>query len=46
MHVALSSVEKLTDYCLNSLPDRFRSAASVEQLNELITLNLEYLKKR
>jgi 4-O-beta-D-mannosyl-D-glucose phosphorylase len=46
MHVALSSLEKLTDYCLNTPPDRFRSAASVEQLNELIGLNLEYLQRR
>jgi 4-O-beta-D-mannosyl-D-glucose phosphorylase len=46
MHVALSSVEKLTDYCLNTPPDGFRSAASVANLNELITRNLEYLSKK
>ncbi|HSO78086.1 MAG TPA: glycosidase [Bacteroidales bacterium] len=46
MHVALSSVEKLTDYCLNTPPDGFRSVASVEKLNELITRNLEYLAKK
>jgi len=46
MHVALSSVEKLTDYCLNTPPDGFRSAASVENLSVLITRNLEYLSKK
>jgi len=46
MHVALSSVEKLTDYCLNTPPDGFRSASSVENLNELITRNLAYLSKK
>jgi 4-O-beta-D-mannosyl-D-glucose phosphorylase len=46
MHVALSSVEKLTDYCLKTPPDGFRSAASVENLYELITRNLEYLSKK
>jgi 4-O-beta-D-mannosyl-D-glucose phosphorylase len=46
MHVALSSVEKLTDYCLNTPPDGFRSAVSVDNLNKLITQNLEYLAKK
>lgn len=46
MHVALSSVEKLTDYCLNTPPDGFRSATSVDNLNELITRNREYLSKQ
>lgn len=46
MHVALSSVEKLTDYCLNTPPDGFRSAASVDNLNKLIARNLEYLSKK
>jgi 4-O-beta-D-mannosyl-D-glucose phosphorylase len=46
MHVALSSVEKLTDYCLNTPPDGFRSAVSVDNLNKLITRNLEYLAKK
>lgn len=46
MHVALSSVEKLTDYCLNTPPDGFRSAASVDSMNGLITRNMEYLAKK
>ncbi len=39
MHVAVSSVERLTDYCLNTAPDGLRSAASVETLKGLIARN-------
>lgn len=46
MHVAVSTVDKLTDYCMHTQPDGFRSAASVETLKGLITKNLEYLKDR
>lgn len=46
MHVALSSVEKLADYCLNTPPDGYRSATAVENLNGLIARNLEYLAKK
>jgi 4-O-beta-D-mannosyl-D-glucose phosphorylase len=45
MHVAVSTVEKLTDYCLNTPPDGFRSAASVKTINKIIEHNEEYLKK-
>ena len=45
MHVAVSTVEKLTDYCLNTPPDGFRSAASVKTINKIIEHNKEYLKK-
>ena len=45
MHVAVSSIEKLTDYCLNTPPDGFRSAASVAAINKIIARNEEYLKK-
>ena len=45
MHVAVSTVEKLTDYCLNTPPDGFRSAASVAAINKIIARNEEYLKK-
>jgi 4-O-beta-D-mannosyl-D-glucose phosphorylase len=45
MHVAVSTVEKLTDYCLNTPPDGFRSAASVAVINRIIASNEEYLKK-
>jgi 4-O-beta-D-mannosyl-D-glucose phosphorylase len=43
MHVAISSIDKLTDYCLNTPVDGFRSATSVETLCNLITQNKEYL---
>ncbi len=39
LHVAVSSVDKLVDYCLNTPVDGFRSAASVEVLNKLIDKN-------
>jgi len=44
MHVAISSIDKLTDYCLNTPPDGFRSAASVETLRKLISTNMKYLE--
>jgi len=39
MHVATSTIERLTDYCLNNPADGFRSAASVETINNLIISN-------
>lgn len=44
MHVAVSSVERLTDYCLNTPPDGFRSAKSVDTLIELIQKNKEFMQ--
>lgn len=46
MHVAVSTIDKLTDYCMNTAPDGFRSAASVKTLNGIIDRNQEYLKKK
>ncbi len=46
MHVALSTVEKLTDYCLNTAPDGLRSADSVMRLNRIIARNREYQRGR
>ncbi|MDX9904533.1 MAG: glycosidase [Bacteroidales bacterium] len=46
MHVAVSTVGKLTDYCLNTAPDGLRSADSVMRLNRLITRNREYQRGR
>ena len=46
MHVAVSSVDKLVDYCMNTAPDGFRSAASVKMLNSIIDRNREYLKRK
>ena len=42
MHVAVSSVDRLLDYCLNTKPDGFRSAMSVQRLCDLIDKNLSY----
>lgn len=44
MHVATSTVNKLTDYCLHSPADGYRSAASVETLKKLIDKNLAILR--
>jgi 4-O-beta-D-mannosyl-D-glucose phosphorylase len=44
MHVAVSTIEKLVDYCINTPADGLRSAASVETLKKLIDSNL-ILKK-
>ncbi|MCF8324991.1 MAG: glycosidase [Leadbetterella sp.] len=39
MHVATTTVEKLLDYCKNTVPDGYRSATSVETLKQLIATN-------
>jgi 4-O-beta-D-mannosyl-D-glucose phosphorylase len=44
MHVAVSTLEKLVDYCLNTPADGLRSAASVETLIKLIDRNLKSQK--
>ena len=41
MHVAVSSVERLTDYCFNTAPDGLRTGLTVERLNHLIDKNLK-----
>lgn len=41
LHVAISSIDKLMDYCLHTPVDGFRSAASVATLNKLIEKNKE-----
>lgn len=45
MHVATTTVDKLLDYVLNTPPDNFRSASSVEIRNELIKKNVKIIKK-
>lgn len=45
IHVATSTIEKLLDYVMNTPADPLRSAASVEQRNELITRNLDVLNR-
>lgn len=46
MHVAVSTVEKLVDYCLNTPADGLRSAASVEILKKQIDRNLNLQQKK
>ncbi|GAA6139716.1 4-O-beta-D-mannosyl-D-glucose phosphorylase [Arenicella sp. 4NH20-0111] len=43
LHVATTTVEKLVDYVINTPEDGLRSAASVDQRNELIRKNLSLL---
>ncbi|WP_300601294.1 glycosidase [Niabella sp.] len=45
MHVAVSSIDRLLDYCLNTPRDGFRSAESVRQINELIDKNNAFLEQ-
>ena len=44
MHVATSTIDRLLDYAMNTPEDQFRSAASVNRINELIDKNLAYLQ--
>jgi 4-O-beta-D-mannosyl-D-glucose phosphorylase len=46
MHVAVSTVDKLLDYVINTPEDGLRSATSVSVRNELIKKNLKLLKKK
>jgi len=39
LHVAVSSVERLVDYCLNTEPDGYRTGLTVVRLNRLIDRN-------
>lgn len=41
MHVAVSSIDRLLDYCLNTPADGYRSATSVQALTKIIKNNLE-----
>jgi 4-O-beta-D-mannosyl-D-glucose phosphorylase len=43
MHVAVSTIERLVDYCLNTVPDGYRSATSVKTLIDLINRNKHYI---
>ncbi len=45
MHVATSTVEQLTDYCLHTPADRLTTGSSVETIKQLIDKNLKYLKR-
>lgn len=45
MHVAVSSIELLLDYCFHTKPDELRSKKSVERVIDLIDKNVEFHKK-
>jgi 4-O-beta-D-mannosyl-D-glucose phosphorylase len=40
MHVAVSTIEQLVDYVMNTAEDGLRSAASVEVVNSIIANNV------
>ena len=42
MHVAVSTIDQLLDYCLNTKPDGLRSATSVQTLRTLVDKNFAY----
>lgn len=44
LHVAVSSIDKLTDYCFNTPVDGFRSAASVNTICDLVVKNKQLSK--
>lgn len=44
MHVAVSTIDKLLDYCLNTKADGLRSSESVRTLCALIDGNIGYIK--
>lgn len=46
MHVAVTSVDRLLDYCINTAADGYRSAASVQQLTKIISKNLSLLDNK
>ena len=43
MHVAVSSVDRLLDYCFNTQEDGMRTATSVKTLTNIVSKNLEIL---
>ena len=43
MHVAVSTVDKLIDYCMNTPEDGYATAASVETIKKLVAKNREIL---
>lgn len=45
MHVAVSTIDKLVDYCFNTPQDGLSTGESVRTLNSLIDRNLEFLGK-
>jgi 4-O-beta-D-mannosyl-D-glucose phosphorylase len=43
MHVAVSSIDQLVDYCLHSPQDQYLSAESVNNINRLIDSNKQFM---
>lgn len=43
MHVAVSSIDKLVDYCFNTPEDQFTSQKTVKQINKLVDGNVKIL---
>lgn len=39
LHVAVSSIDRLVDYCMHTAPDGFRTGKSVETINSIIDKN-------
>lgn len=46
MHVAVSTIDKLVDYCLNTPEDKYTTTESVRTLNKLIDKNLSYINNK
>jgi 4-O-beta-D-mannosyl-D-glucose phosphorylase len=46
MHVAVSTIERLTDYCFNTPEDGLSSGKSVEKVNNLVRRNLDYMSDK
>ena len=44
MHVAVSTVDRLVDYCMNTPKDGLTTTASVETLKKLIDKNMKIMK--
>lgn len=45
LHIAVSSVDRLVDYCMNTEPDGFTTTESVKTLNRLIDKNLPFIDR-
>ena len=45
MHVAVSTIDQLLDYCLNTKPDGLRSATSVQTLRTLVDKNFACIEE-
>jgi 4-O-beta-D-mannosyl-D-glucose phosphorylase len=46
LHVAVSSVDRLIDYCMNTPEDGLTTSASVETIKQLIAKNRENEKMK